>query len=57
LQTKLALPIHLVDETLSSQEVAERLEAAAASLKKRQGPIDHYAAALILEEFLDAVLH
>lgn len=57
LQSKISLPIHLVDETLSSQEVVARLQAAAASLKKRQGPIDHYAAALILENFLDDVLH
>lgn len=57
LESKISLPIHLVDETLSSQEVVARLQMAAASLKKRQGPIDHYAAALILENFLDDVLH
>lgn len=47
------LPVHLMDETLSSHEVAERLREAQAKLKTRQGPIDHFAAAIILENWLD----
>lgn len=53
LRQELALPIHLMDETLSSQAVAARLREAGARLVKRQGPIDHYSAAVILEEFLE----
>jgi len=54
LQKKIDLPIIFSDETLSSYEVGQRMKEAAFSLKKRQGPIDHYAAALILEDFLES---
>ncbi|MPN59536.1 putative pre-16S rRNA nuclease [bioreactor metagenome] len=47
------LPVAFVDETLTSREVAQRLLESGASLQKRQGPIDHFAAALILEAWLD----
>lgn len=47
------LPIELVDETLSSQVVHAKLAAAAAKRTKRQQPIDHYAAAEFLQEWLD----
>lgn len=53
LRDKLSLPVNLVDETLSSHEVQKRMKEASFSLKKRQGPIDHYSAALILEDFLE----
>lgn len=53
LRAKLSLPVTLVDETLSSHEVGRRMKEASFSLKKRQGPIDHYSAALILEDFLE----
>ncbi len=53
LQARLGLPLTLVDETLSSHEVKRRMAEASFSLKKRQGPIDHYSAALILEDFLE----
>ena len=53
LQKKIHLPIIFSDETLSSYEVGRRMKEASFSLKKRQGPIDHYAAALILEDFLE----
>lgn len=53
LRAKLSLPVALVDETLSSHEVGRRMKEASFSLKKRQGPIDHYSAALILEDFLE----
>jgi len=55
LQNEISLPIVLVDETLSSYEVGRRMKEAEFSLKKRQGPIDHYAAALILEDFLETL--
>jgi len=54
LQKKIDLPIIFSDETLSSNEVVAKMKEAAFSLKKRQGPIDHYAAALILEDFLES---
>lgn len=53
IEEKIGLPVNLVDETLSSQEVAYRMKEANFSLKKRQGAIDHYAAALILEAFIE----
>ena len=44
------LPIVFVDETLSSHQVHERLRMLPA--KKRRGAIDHLAAAVILENYL-----
>lgn len=53
LKNNIDLPIIFSDETLSSHEVNRRMKEASFSLKKRQGSIDHYAAALILEDFLE----
>ena len=53
LEEKIKIPLDLMDETLSSQEVSRKMKEAKFSLKKRKGHIDHYAAALILEEWLD----
>jgi putative transcription antitermination factor YqgF len=53
LHEKIGLPVILMDETLSSHEVGRRMKEAGFPLKKRQGPIDHFAAALILEDFLE----
>jgi putative transcription antitermination factor YqgF len=47
------LPIYLHDETLSSQESRCLLAQAGARQKKRQSKTDHYAAAAILQDFLD----
>ena len=47
------LPITFMDETLSSKQVHDKLLQAGAKQKKRQSPIDHYAAALILQNWLD----
>jgi putative Holliday junction resolvase len=47
------LPIHYIDETMSSKEVAQLVRAAGKKMKDRQAPIDHYAAAHILQLFLD----
>lgn len=50
-----SLGIDLVfhDETLSTQEVRDKLLTGPAKKKKRQGPVDHYAAALILERWME----
>ena len=53
LEEKIGLTVVLMDETLSSHEVGRRMKEAGFKLKKRQGPIDHFAAALILEDFLE----
>lgn len=50
LKAAVTLPIQLEDETLTSYQVHEFLKSHPA--KKRQGPIDHLAAAVILERFL-----
>lgn len=46
------IPIEFMDETLSSHEVAERLRQQGIKKSVRTGHIDHFAAALILEEWL-----
>lgn len=46
------LPIEFFDETLSSHEVESRLQQQGIKQKVRAGHIDHYAAAIILEEWL-----
>lgn len=53
LKKHLSLPIVFMDETLSSNQVHKKLVQAGAPLKKRQQAIDHYAAALILQNWLD----
>ncbi|MCA9369667.1 MAG: Holliday junction resolvase RuvX [Pseudomonadales bacterium] len=52
LAKKTTVPIVFADETLSSQKVKAQLRFSKQS--KRQGPIDHYAAAEFLGEWLDA---
>jgi len=49
------LPVVFVDETLSSSE--SRLKAAQMGMKKskREGKIDHYAAALLLQDYIDSL--
>lgn len=49
-----ALPIHFMDETLSSHTVGGKLKASGASLARRQQPIDDLAAAEFLQEYLDS---
>ncbi|MBT3249746.1 MAG: Holliday junction resolvase RuvX [Candidatus Pacebacteria bacterium] len=48
-----ALPIEFADETLSSKNIHQKLATSHMKLKKRQGPIDHYAAAEFLREWMD----
>ncbi len=52
LQTVTTLPITFIDETLTSYQVHQWLRQAPA--KKRRGPIDHFAAAVILENYLQS---
>lgn len=52
LQSSVNLPITLHDETLSSQEATQKLSHAKKST--RSGPDHHYAAALILQDYLDS---
>lgn len=46
------IKIMLHDETLSSQEVRSRMKEAGLTRLKRSQPIDHFAAAVILEDWL-----
>ncbi|KUK79741.1 MAG: Putative Holliday junction resolvase [Microgenomates bacterium 39_7] len=51
LEEKIDLPLDFIDETLSSQDAFIKLKERKKSL--RDGPIDHFAAALILQEWFD----
>ena len=53
LQEMTHLPVCLTDETLSSQTAEQKLREAKAPRQKRSGKIDHFSAALILEEWLE----
>lgn len=48
-----SLPVGFYDETLSSAEVLRKLYERDRNHKKYKGPIDHYAATLILQNYLD----
>jgi len=50
---KQTIQIIEVDETLSSVETHERLVHSSMPRKRRQENIDHYAAAAILQEYID----
>lgn len=50
LQERLNVSVRFYDETLTSQEARHKLQQAKKS--KREKPLDHYAAALILERWL-----
>lgn len=51
LREKTQLPIVYIDETLSSYEMHQKLRDS--KKKKKQGPIDHFVAAQLLQEWLD----
>lgn len=53
LAASLDLPVFFTDETLSSVEVQKRLRSSRLGKKQYRGPIDHFAAAIILERYLD----
>ena len=52
LETKCSLPIHLVDERLSTMEAENFLISSDTSREKRKKIIDAYAASIILDTFL-----
>ncbi len=53
LQSRIEQPVEFADETLTSQQVQGMLRQRGMKHSKRHGPIDHYAAALILQEWLE----
>lgn len=53
LEETLPVPIVMEDEALSSVEVQARLRQTREGKQQHRGPIDHYAAALILERYLE----
>ncbi len=53
-QEETHLPTMLFDETLTSAAATQKLRESGAPRKKRSGKVDHYSAALILEEWLES---
>lgn len=51
-----SLPYSMFDETLSSKEVEQKLRQQRQNKKQYRGPIDHFAAAVILQRYLDEEL-
>ncbi len=51
--SKTGLPVHLVDERLTSAEAQARLREAGTSARKMKGKLDSGAAVLILEAYLE----
>ncbi len=49
-------PFTMSDETLSSKEVQQKLRQQREGKKHYRGPIDHFAAAVILQRYLDEEL-
>ena len=52
LKAVIDIPIEFVDETLSSYEMHHRL--LSSKLSTKQGPIDHFVAAQLLQDWLDS---
>ncbi len=55
LEEKTGLPITFQDETLSSAEVQRLLRERTQGKRSHRGPIDHFAATLILQRYLDEI--
>ena len=53
LEAKIAVPVILQDERLSSHEAESRLAARESDWRKRKAKIDAAAAAIILQDYLD----
>jgi putative Holliday junction resolvase len=53
LRDRFGLPVHLVDETLSSEAAAEGMNLAQMRAAKRRGEIDSRAAAILLQDYLN----
>jgi len=47
------LPIHMQDETLSSHQLKEHFLSTGVKKSKLHGDIDHFSAALILQDYID----
>jgi putative Holliday junction resolvase len=54
LKTKIAVPVILQDERLSSHEAESRLAARETDWRKRKAKLDAAAAAVILQDYLDS---
>ena len=54
LQDRFGMPVHRVDETLTTYQVEIDLKSIGKRLSRRSGDIDSRAATLILQDFLDA---
>lgn len=52
-QQRFGVPVELMDETLSSATVHRKLHERNQGKKQYKGPVDHYAAAEFLQEYLD----
>jgi RNase H-fold protein (predicted Holliday junction resolvase) len=52
LRQEVTIPIHTVDERLTSREADDRLRARGAGRNERRMRSDEYAALIILEDFL-----
>ena len=52
---RFSLPVHLIDERLSSQDAGQHWNLKKARRKRNTGQLDSAAATLILREFLDAL--
>lgn len=57
LAAETGLPVHLQDERLTSREAESRLAVREPDWKKRKALVDAAAAAIILQDFLDAGPH
>lgn len=57
LEKEFAIPIHLMDERLTSVEANRVLRESEMSIKKRAGAVDRLAAVLILQSFLELQNH
>jgi putative Holliday junction resolvase len=53
LEKRFQLPVHLVDERLTSVEANRVLRESEMSIRKRAGAVDRLAAVLILQNFLE----
>lgn len=54
LKTKVQIPIEMWDETLTSSTVHQKLSEKSGKKQTYKGPIDHLAAAEILQDWLDS---
>ena len=54
IEMKFGLPVYFHDETLSSQDTRELIAKAGIKRNKRENKIDHYVAAMILQDYIDS---